>query len=377
MSDPVRPLASPAPTASASEFVVTFTAILVVIMVLLVADTSLARVDRRESAMHAAALYREGRELLVQGHPRTAAERFAAAFGMERSNTRYQLALAEALLDDGRLELAEATLTSLLARAETDGGVNVAMARVLVREGRTDEAKSYYHRAIYGHWGADSVRARIASRLELIDLLAAQGAKQELLAELLPLGEVLPDSLALRKRVGHLFVSAGSPARGASIFRELLRQNPADGDAYAGMGEVALSLGNFRTARADFLQASRLLPEDTAIAARLALSDTILAISPIERGSGTHERFVRARDILARTLAQTASCTATSGTSAERAASARRFLTTVGRPQHEETAAEQLLALVSDLYVNLPASCSNVHSASGEALLLIQAHLPQ
>jgi len=327
--------------------------------------------------MHASALYREGRELLVQGHPRTAAERFAAAFGMERSNTRYQLALAEALLDDGRLELAEATLTSLLARAETDGGVNVAMARVLVREGRTDEAKSYYHRAIYGHWGADSVRARIASRLQLIDLLAAQGAKQELLAELLPLGEVLPDSLALRKRVGHLFVSAGSPARGASIFRELLRQNPADGDAYAGMGEVALSLGNFRTARADFLQASRLLPEDTAIAARLALSDTILAISPIERGSGTHERFVRSRDILARTVATAESCPVPSGSRAELAASARRTLAAVVRRQQEDAESERVLALASDLYASMPASCSSVRTPSGEALALIQAHLPQ
>lgn len=377
MSDPVRPLASPAPTASASEFVVTFAAILVVIMVLLAADTSLARVDRRESAMHAAALYREGREFLVQGHPRTAAERFAAAFGMERSNTRYQLALAEALLDDGRLELAEATLTSLLARAETDGGVNVAMARVLVREGRTDEAKSYYHRAIYGHWGADSVRARIASRLELIDLLAAQGAKQELLAELLPMEEVMPDSLALRKRVGHLFVVAGSPARGASIFRELLRQNPADGDAYAGMGEVALSLGNFRMARADFLQASRLLPEDTAIAARLALSDTILAISPIERGLGTHERFIRARDILVRTVATAESCAVPSGSRAVLTASARSTLAAVVRRQQEDAESERVLALASDLYASMPASCSSVRTPSGEALALIQAHLPQ
>lgn len=377
MSDPVRPLASPAPTASASEFVVTFAAILVVIMVLLAADTSLARVDRRESAMHAAALYREGREFLVQGHPRTAAERFAAAFGMERSNTRYQLALAEALLDDGRLELAEATLTSLLARAETDGGGNVAMARVLVREGRTDEAKSYYHRAIYGHWGADSVRARIASRLELIDLLAAQGAKQELLAELLPMEEVMPDSLALRKRVGHLFVVAGSPARGASIFRELLRQNPADGDAYAGMGKVALSLGNFRMARADFLQASRLLPEDTAIAARLALSDTILAISPIERGLGTHERFIRARDILVRTVATAESCAVPSGSRAVLTASARSTLAAVVRRQQEDAESERVLALASDLYASMPASCSSVRTPSGEALALIQAHLPQ
>ena len=376
MSDPAHQPMSP-PTASTSEFVVKFGVILVVIMALFAADTSLARVDRRESAAHAASLYAEGQALLVRGQPHVAVERFASAFTSERSNVRYQLALGEALLDDGRLEEAETTLNAVLTRAQTDGAANIAMARVLTRGKRVDDAKSFYHRAIYGRWNADSAHARFASRLELIDLLVAQGAKWELLAELLPLQAVMPDSLALRRRIGHLFIVAGSPAHAVSIFRELLHRNPADGDAYSGMGEAALSLGNFRTARADLLEASRLLPQDTAIAMRLALADTILAINPIERGLGAHERFVRAHDILARTLAQTASCTATSGTSAERAASARRFLTTVGRPQHEETAAEQLLALVSDLYVNLPASCSNVHSASGEALLLIQAHLPQ
>ena len=377
MSDPVRQPTAPAPTASTSEFVITFAVILVLIIVLLAADTSLARVDRRESSAHAASLYEEGRALLASGRPHPAVDRFVAAFANERTNIRYQIALGEALLGDGRLEEAETTLNAVLARAQTDGAANIAMARVLTRAKRMDDAKSFYHRAIYGHWGPDSAHARIASRLELIDVLVAQGAKRELLAELLPLEEAMPDSLVLRKRIGHLFVVAGSPARAVSIFRELLHQNPADGDAYSGMGEAALALGNYRTARADFLEASRLFPQDTAIATRLALADTILAINPLERGLSAHERFVRAHDILARTLAQASSCTATSGTSAERAASARRTLATVVRRQHEETATEPLLALVSELSVNLTAPCSNAHSVSGEALLLIQAHLTQ
>ena len=377
MSDPAHQPMSPTPTASTSEFVVTFGIILIVIMALLAADTSLARVDRRESAAHAASLYAEGQALLVSGQPHLAVERFALAFASERSNVRYQLALGEALLGDGRLEEAETTLNVVLARAQTDGAANIAMARVLTRGKRVDDAKSFYHRAIYGRWGADSVHARFVSRLELIDLLVAQGAKRELLAELLPLQEVMPDSLALRRRIGHLFILAGSPAHAVTIFRELLHRNPADGDAYSGMGEAALSLGDFRTARTDLLEASRLLPQDTAIAMRLALADTILAINPIERGLSAHERFVRAHDILARTLALAPSCTATSGAIAERAASARSTLTAVVRPQNEATSAEQMLALASDLYVNLPASCSNVHSVAGEALVLIQAHLPQ
>jgi tetratricopeptide (TPR) repeat protein len=377
MSDPLRQPAAPAPTASTSEFVVTFAVIVVLIVVFLAADMSFARVDRRASSAHAASLYAEGQALLANGQPHMAVDRFVAAVANERSNVRYQLALGEALLADGRLEEAEATLNAVLAREPMDGAANIAMARVLTQAKRMDEAKSFYHRAIYGRWGADSAHSRIASRLELIDLLVARGSKRELLAELLPLEEVMPDSIILRRRIGHLFIVAGSPARGARIFRDLLRRNPADGDAYRGMGEAALSLGNFQTARADLRQAFHLLPQDTAIATRLALADTILAINPLERGLSTHERFVRARDIVARTLARGSSCTTTNGMGTERAASARHALTGAVRQQDEATTSQQLLALASDLYVNLPASCSDVHSASDEALAMIQAHLPQ
>jgi tetratricopeptide (TPR) repeat protein len=369
---------APAPTASTSEFVVTFGVILVLIMVLLAADTSLARLDRRESIAHAATLYAEGQSLRSSGRPKAAVERFASAFASERGNVTYQLALGDALLEDGRLDEAEAMLNAALSRAQTDGAVNIAMARVLKRAKRTDEAKSFYHRAIYGRWGADSAHGRIAARFELIDLLVTLGAKRELLAELLPLQDVMPDSLALRARIGHLFIVAGSPARGASMFRELLRRNPADGNAYFGMGEAALSLGNFRTARADFLQALRLLPADTAIAARLALADTILAISPIERGLGTHARFVRARDILARTLAGVEACNGTGAMSYDLAASAQRVLTTpVGGQQRTETETEQMLALASALFAVGADSCSSARSVSTDALASIQAHLPQ
>ena len=61
--------------------------------------------------------------------------------------------------------------------------------RVLVKEGKVEPAKSYYHRAIYGLWPRGAADDRTTARFELIDLLASTDAKQELLAETIERGE--------------------------------------------------------------------------------------------------------------------------------------------------------------------------------------------
>jgi tetratricopeptide (TPR) repeat protein len=228
------------------------------------------------------------------------------------------------MLDDGRPDEAERALATVLERAQTDGRANLVMARVLARQRRMAEAKSYYHRAIYGVWGADSASQRLETRLELIRLLVRQHAQRELLAELLPIQEAGRDSLGLQRQLGHLFIQAGSPERGVEIFRKVLQQSPDDGDAYAGMGEAALALGNYRRARADFDAAARLLPDDTTIAGNLRLADTVLALDPLVRGIGLRARTARSRQLLALTLERTPRCASTPGTAV--ADSARRLL---------------------------------------------------
>lgn len=290
MVEPTRASQVALPSASAPEFLGTFAAVLVAIVVLLGVDTWLAKVDRAESKAHAANLYADGRQLLARRDPLGAIERFASAVATDRTNVAYQLGLAEALSAAGRLGDAEAALNVALERAEMDGAANLLMARVQLAQGRTEEAKSYFHRAIYGRWRGDTLRERLQARFELISLLSRQGARQELLAELLPIEEAAPDSVELRRKLGHLFIQAGSPSRGIEIFRKVLQRSPNDGDAYAGMGEAALALGNFRTARADLQIAARLLPRDTAVARRLALADSVLLLDRGQRESGSVER---------------------------------------------------------------------------------------
>jgi Flp pilus assembly protein TadD len=376
MANQMSSPAIPERAANASIFIATILCIVVLIGVTLSFDLFLARIDRRESDAHAAGVYEQGISLLQRGRASDAVERFAAAAAIDRGNVNYGLALGEALLQAGRTTEADETLRALLERAENDGAVNLTLAHVMMREGRDQDAKVYFHRAIFGRWSADSVEKRRQARFELIDLLARRGESRELLAELLPFEEVSPDSLALRRRVGALFLRAASPARAADMFREVLHRDPRDADAYAGMGEAALALGNFRTARADFLQAERLRPDDPQLAGRVALADTVLALDPTARGIAPGERVERSRSLLARTLNVAAACSTPPAALAD---SAERLLSpsaTGGAARASaDVTGDAMIGVAIELWAARSASCDAVHP--DEALRLVQGRLTQ
>jgi len=308
MTDPTRQEDSPQPTASTSEFLLTLALTLGAIVILLVADTALARVDRDATRATAADEYRVGQNLIQHNRLQDAIEHLRTAATLDRDKPVYTVALAQAVLADGRANDAELMLIPLLERDATDGGANLAMARVLAREGRTDEAKSYYHRAIYGIWPGDAARSRAIARFELIDLLAQTGARQELLAELLPIEDESPEDTAVRKRVANLFVTAGSPAKASDIYRDLLRKNPKDADAYLGLGKAALAMGNYPVARNDFLAAQRIAPDDSAIVKTIKLADSVIAIDPTQRGLGLDEQVRRSRQLVQMTIKSAHKC---------------------------------------------------------------------
>ena len=231
MTDPVAQEPAPPPTATASEFVLTLTLTLAAIVILIVGDTALARVDRQATRTTAAEEYRVAVNLIAHNRLDDAIEHLRTAATLDRDRPVYTVALAQAVLAQGRANDAEQMLVPLLERYPRDGGANLAMARVLAKQGRIDEATSYYHRAIYGTWPGDAARSRAIARFELIDLLAQAGAKGELLAELLPVEDESPEDTVLRKKLANFFVLAGSPAKASDIYRDLLRKNPRDADA--------------------------------------------------------------------------------------------------------------------------------------------------
>jgi tetratricopeptide (TPR) repeat protein len=365
-------LVTPSETTSSGGSVLgTLGLVAIAIVVLSGVDTFLARTERQENRAEANRLAAAGRALIDKGTPADAVAQFKGAIAIERENRAYWLELGQAQLDAGELTDAETSLTELLRRDSTAGAANLALARVLIKEGRITDAVSAYHSAVYGHWDKDAEANRLAVRFELVNVLAQQGSKEELLAELLPLLDMSPDDLSVRKRMGHLFLVAASPVRAGEIFRDILKQHPQDADAYAGLGESEFARGNYQTARADFRVASNLRPEDEGIRGRLELCSAVLALDPMQRGLGPQERYQRSFRMLELVTGAIGRCGGVVPDDAQKAMKAR-----VGAA-HMSDATETNLSMAEDLWKVRQKDCSQTPDEEDEPLRLVLAKIAQ
>jgi len=289
-------------------FLGTFGLVFLAIAVLFATDTFLAKTDRVESAVEAARLFEQGRALMARGNNDEAIGRIKDAIAIERGNRAYRQTLAQAQFAAGKTADAESTLAELLQSDPGDGLASLVMARVLVKESRFAEAISYFHRAIYGRWDRDAAESRLRVRFELIDLLEQHKFTEDLLAELLPVQDQAPRDLKTRIRMGRLFLLAGSPTRAAEVFRGIIHDNPADGAAFAGLGQAEFVRGNYRAAQRDFQVALRLAPDDQPTSERLALCNEVIMLDPTTRGLWPAERFRRSLHLVERTLGETTQC---------------------------------------------------------------------
>ncbi len=376
MKTPVIP-APPTPAASISEFIATFAVILAAVVGLVLFDTALARIDSRERKVSAAREFAAGEQLVAEGKNDQAIEHLRSASTLDGENTRYATALADAVLADGRPKDAELLLVPLLERNGTDGAANLTMARVLVKEGKIAEAKSYYHRAIYELWPRGAEDNRTTARFELIDLLASTDARQELLAELLPIQDDSTNSLAQRKRIAHLFVVAGSPSRAVMIFRDVLRHDAKDADAYIGLAEAALSLGDFATAKTDLVAAQKLSPQDSSsIQARISVTDSVIALDPTQRGLSLGEQYRRSRYLVQLTLASVRKCLGTQAPDVAAALnSAGASLVASAAAASQSQSIDQTLLLAEQLWALRRGRCA-AERPDG-ALALVQNRITQ
>ena len=366
---------TPPPTATVAEFVATLGAVIGAILALLLFDSALAAVDVRGRQAYARREFATGERLIAQKRLAEGVEHLRSAASLDATHISYGTALAEATLAQGKPRQAQLLLKPLLEQSANDGAANLAMARALKSEGRGDEAKSYYHRAIYGSWpvGSDSLRA--GARLELIDFLAATGARQELLAELLPIQDDSAADVATRRKIARQFIAAGSAARAVPIFRNLLQRNAKDTGSYIGMAESGLWLGNFASARTNLLAAEKLAPEDTGVKRWLTLTDSVIALDPTQRGLSLGEQYRRSRNLIERTLASVRSCLGTEAPQVAIALDSASHLL-VARPEAEQgQSIEQSLALAQHLWGLKRSHCARAREES--ALSLVQNRIAQ
>ena len=360
------------PEVKTHDFIITFAAVIGITLGLFVFDTALAELDARETRSQAVQEFSAGQWEIGKGNLAKGIEHLRKATALDRKNVDYTIALADAVQRAGKPGEAEDLLTPVLDRQANSGAANLALARVSVAQRKYVDAKSYYHRAIFGLWAPGSVVNRERARFELIDLLEKTGPKSELLAELLPIQIDSATSDSLRRRIGMLFVTAGSPARAADIFRELIQENPRDGIAYAGMGEAALAQGNFRTAERDFMEARRLLEQDTAFAERIAVADSALSIDPTQRGLGSREENRRAANLLGMIAARIQACTGAAPSPAVQGATDSATTSSrAPKPRDLDASTTEYLSRAETLWKARPVTCASRGDREDEVLNLV------
>jgi tetratricopeptide (TPR) repeat protein len=339
------------------------------------ADVFLAKAERAANQQEAARFFAQGQKLLQQGENAQAVEQFRSALSLDRDNPDDQLALGQALFSAGRLNDARAALEALLEKNSFSGPGNLAMARVLVKQGAVNQAIFYYHRAIYGEWKENAASDPVAVRLELAGLLSRQSNKEGLLAELLPLEDEAPGDPATRKQLGWWFLAAGSPNRAASVFRAVLREQPGDAEAYAGMGQAEFAEGNYGVARADFQMAVRLRPGDEDSENRLEECERVLELNPRQVGLSAQQETARSRKLLEAVLDDLRQCLGPSPAPAQDL-TAQDLIETAERDLKRPATSAANIELAERLWQMRKASCGAVTPAE-EPLDLVLAKLAQ
>lgn len=355
--------------------------VFLVIAGLATVDRLLERAQNSEVRRLAQHSYVDGLQLRRAGKAEEAVEAFRKAHALERANSQYELQLIDALIQAGKPEEADQLLRELLEREPNNGRANLYAAHLRIAEGKIAAAESYYHRAIYGEWADDASAQRIAVRMELAEFLATRGKQEELLAELLPLQEETAKNPAAQRRIAQLFVVAGSPSRAIDEYRSLIRQNPKDADAYAGLGETELQMGSYRSAREAFLRAVARKPHDSSLQGKAELSTTLDALDPTVRKLTSDEKYRRSLRILELARANLQICLSTNpqaaSTSTQQLAASMDEALKEKRPSDSNEASEQILSLAEDAWQARMKLCGNSIPAEDEPIRLIMEKLAQ
>ena len=358
-------------------FLGTFALVLLSIAGLFAVDMFLAKIDNAESQTEAARLFKDAQQLMANGKYEQATDQLNNALAIERENRDYLRTLAQAQLADGKAKEADSTLNQVLSNDSTDGLANLLKGRVLVKEDRFEEAVSYFHRAIYGHWAEDAEGNRRRARFELIDLLAKRNFKGELLAELLPIQEEAPRDLKTRAQIGNLFLLAGSPERAEEVFRGIEHDAPSDESAYAGMGNAEFARGNYRTAEKDFQTALRFAPDDQGTRQKMDLCNQLLQLDPTLRGLSPEDRYHRSATLLELASKDMEQCDGGNVSAGAQALldRATQKLKTHVTSTHLAEASEQNLDLAEQLWQTRKKECKG--QAKGNPLDLVLARMAQ
>jgi tetratricopeptide (TPR) repeat protein len=319
--------------------------------------------------------FEAGQQLVKEGKTAEAVAQYRAALSVAHHNTRYEFALAVALLNLGRLDEARAHLRQLLETDVNNAQINLMLARIAVREHDLQAAIDYYHRAIYGLWPDNPRDNRLKARFELVSVLDRAGETRQALAELLQLASEAPEQAPVKNRIGTLLLNMGSPANAEDVFRDVLSFDSKNADATFGLAQAEFDLGNYITARTEFRRAVRLAPHNAAAVARLNEADQILAMNPARVMLTAKERYNRTRELASATLDSLNQCVAQShatpsADTQDAITAAQKLVAAPLRRRDMDATSSQLLSLAEQIWQARITTCGPPPQ-SEEALKLV------
>ncbi|HEY0758088.1 MAG TPA: tetratricopeptide repeat protein [Acidisarcina sp.] len=257
-----------------------------------------------------------GDAALQAGHPDKAVDALRTALEYSPGQRAVEVELATALAASGRTAEATAYFNALWETEPGSGEINLALARLAVRQGNEPAAREDYHAAIYGTWEGDGTVRRREVRLELVQYLLSRGDFEPARNELLIAAGNAPSDQLVRLRIASLFEAAHDDRNALHQYREVLAQGTghrsANLAALEGAGRTAFALGLYQQAR-DYLERAQNHPEmerePPAIRAaagselRDAVHILLLYPSPALPARVRAERILHARSIAAARLA--------------------------------------------------------------------------
>jgi chloride channel protein, CIC family len=310
---------------------------------------------RSARSQRAEEYYKTGNELLQQDRDDEAVQQFRDALSGAPGNPQYRLALGLALAKGQHLAEASVYLNALLKRDPENALANLGQARIVAAQGKAADAVKFYRRAIDGAWPAGQDRNRMQARLELASLLEKNGQRTQAIAELLAASGPARDP-TLKKKIGQLLLSYGAPREAADVFRDVVRTDDRDANAYAGLGEAELALENYQEARNAFQKALDRNPSDEASKRQLALIEQVLALDPNARGLRAAARYERSKQLLQAEIMRFDQCQPGSKT----ADAARKAIADRPRRGDLEDSADTNLALAEELWRQGQKLCGSV-----------------
>lgn len=331
-------------------------------------DVYLAALERRELAAEARSYFDQAQRLAAGRRYEEAIPLYRRAAALERNDRAYRVAWARALVAAGRYENASPILAEALRDDPNDGPANLEMARILRQQQDTNGAAAYFHRAIYGSWDKASGRDTLTARLELVEMLAGAHRRRELASELPPLEDMSAGNPELQSRVAELFLIAGSPARAAAAFRQLVREKPHDARLYAGLGDAELALGYYRAAQSAYSSA---LWRGAGAGVRQSLERAaeLAQLDPTQRQLSQAERVDRSRRILTRAAAALDQCSFPPDP--DRLERQKRAAVLTDR-RHRSNDAEQTLAVAEDIWKFVQRRCPQAAERDRTLAMLLE-----